>query len=74
MKIKDKVLLLFVLFITGSVNTFSQQIPDSLLKYMETAAGNNPSVLQRFTEYQPLLKKYLRPGLFLIPGWTWESS
>ncbi len=62
MKIKDKVLLLFVLFITGSVNTFSQQIPDSLLKYMETAAGNNPSVLQRFTEYQAALKKIPQAG------------
>ncbi len=62
MKIIFKVLLLFILFTTGSGNTFSQQIPDSLLKYMETAASNNPSVLQSFTEYQAALKKIPQAG------------
>lgn len=62
MKIRFKLLLSFIFFITVLVNTFSQQIPDSLLRYMETAARNNPVVLQRFTEYQAALKKIPQAG------------
>jgi outer membrane protein TolC len=51
--------------------------PDSLLKYLEIAAKNNPTVLQRFSEYQASLQKIpqvgslpdpeLSAGVFLSP-------
>jgi outer membrane protein TolC len=50
---------------------------DSLLKYLEIAAKNNPTVLQRFSEYQAALQKIpqvgslsdpeLSTGVFLSP-------
>jgi len=40
----------------------SQQYPDSLLRYLEIAAGNNPSVLQKFNEYQAALQKIPQAG------------
>ncbi len=55
---------LFIIFIAfGSwfvVN--SQQYPDSLIKYLEIAARNNPSVLQKFSEYQAALQKIPQAG------------
>jgi len=55
----------------------SQQYPDSLLMYLEIAAKNNPTVLQRFSEYQASLQKIpqvgslpdpeLSAGVFLSP-------
>jgi outer membrane protein TolC len=55
----------------------SQQYPDSLLRYLEIAAKNNPTVLQRFSEYQASLQKIpqvgslpdpeLSAGVFLSP-------
>ena len=60
-------------FITGK----SQQDPDSLMKYLEIAAKNNPAVQQKFTEYQASLQKIpqvgglpdpeLTAGVFLKP-------
>jgi outer membrane protein TolC len=54
-----------------------QQYPDSLLRYLEIAAKNNPTVLQRFSEYQASLQKIpqvgslpdpeLSAGVFLSP-------
>ena len=55
----------------------SQQYPDSLLRYLEIAAKNNPAVLQKFSEYQASLQKIpqvgslpdpeLSAGVFLSP-------
>ncbi len=55
----------------------SQQYPDSLIKYLEIAAKNNPKVLQKFTEYKAALQKIpqvgnlsdpeLSVGVFLSP-------
>jgi outer membrane protein TolC len=56
---------------------FSQLYPDSLLHYLEIAAKNNPTVLQKFSEYQAALQKVpqvgslpdpeLSTGIFLSP-------
>jgi outer membrane protein TolC len=55
----------------------SQQYPDSLLRYLEIAAKNNPTVQQKFNEYQAALQKIpqvsslsdpeLSMGFFLKP-------
>ena len=52
-------------------------IPDSLLSYLETAAANNPLVMQKLVEYQASLRKIpqagslpdpeLSAGIFLMP-------
>ena len=71
-----KVLITFIAL--GSLMVASsQQYPDSLLRYLEIAAKNNPSVLQRFSEYQASLQKIpqvgslpdpeLNAGVFLSP-------
>jgi outer membrane protein TolC len=41
---------------------YSQQYSDSLLKYLEIAAKNNPAVQQKFTEYQVALEKVPQAG------------
>jgi outer membrane protein TolC len=58
-----------------SVQTFSQT--DSLYSYLEVAAKNNPTVLQKFSEYQAAIQKIpqvgslpdpeLSAGVFLSP-------
>jgi len=45
----------------------SQQYPDSLLRYVEIAAKNNPTVLQRFNEYQASLQKIPQVGSLSDP-------
>jgi outer membrane protein TolC len=45
----------------------SQQYPDSLIKYLEIAAKNNPTVQQKFTEYQTALQKILQVGSLSDP-------
>ena len=56
-KILFTLLALFSWF-TGS----SQQNPDSLFNYLEIAAKNNPTVLQRYDEYQVALQKIPQVG------------
>ena len=63
------------LFILPCVSIYSQS--DSLTYYLETAAKNNPAVLQRYNEYQASLQKVpqvgslpdpqLEIGVFLSP-------
>jgi outer membrane protein TolC len=53
----------FILF--PSVSLYSQT--DSLLRYLEIAAENNPTVLQRFTEYEAALKKIPQAGTLPDP-------
>lgn len=52
---------LTVLLIGLWVNGFSQQT-DSLMSYLEIAAKNNPTVLQRYTEYEAALQKVPQVG------------
>jgi len=70
--------LLITLIALGSwIAGSSQQYPDSLLRYLEIAAKNNPTVVQRFSEYQAALQKIpqvgslpdpeLSAGVFLSP-------
>jgi len=47
------------------IPTYSQS--DSLLKYLEIAARNNPAVLQKFTEYQIALQKIPQVGSLADP-------
>lgn len=72
-----KSITLAFLVIGPSLAGWSQQIPDSLLKYLEIATNNNPTVLQKFYEYQAALQKVpqvgglpdpeLSAGVFLKP-------
>ena len=44
-----------------------QQIPDSLLRYMEIAAENNPAVMREFTGYKAALQKIPQAGSLTDP-------
>ena len=69
-----KRILIFASIIVLSLSSYSQ---DSLMNYLEIAAKNNPSVQQKFTEYQAALQKVpqvgslpdpeLNVGVFLSP-------
>jgi outer membrane protein TolC len=45
----------------------SQQYPDSLIRYLEIAAKNNPAVLQKFNEYEAALQKIPQVGSLSDP-------
>lgn len=70
--------ILQVFLLAGlALKGLSQQIPDSLLHYLEIATKNNPVILQKFYEYQAALQKVpqvgglpdpeLSAGVFLKP-------
>jgi len=60
--------LLIILIALGSWLTGkSQQYSDSLIKYLEIAAKNNPTVLQKFSEYQAALQKIPQAGSLSDP-------
>ena len=69
-----KKLILYIGLFAFSMQGFSQ---DSLMNYLEMAAKNNPTVLQRYNEYQASLQKVpqvgslpdpqLEMGVFLSP-------
>jgi hypothetical protein len=75
--IRYKFLLIPFIALISSIIASGQQYPDSLLRYLEIAAKNNPTVLQRFNEYQASLQKIpqagslpdpeLSAGVFLSP-------
>jgi outer membrane protein TolC len=72
-----KKLLIAFIAMSSWIVASSQHYPDSLLRYLEIAAKNNPTVLQRFNEYQAALQKIpqvgslpdpeLSVGVFLSP-------
>jgi len=72
-----KKILITFLALGSWIVAISQQYPDSLFSYLEIAAKNNPTVLQRFSEYQASLQKIpqvgslpdpeLSAGVFLSP-------
>ena len=59
MKTNFKYIILSLL-ILPLVSVFSQS--DSLMHYLELATKNNPTVLQRFNEYQAALQKVPQVG------------
>jgi outer membrane protein TolC len=60
--------LLITLIVLGSYLTGnSQQYPDSLIRYLEIAARNNPGVLQKFKEYEAALQKIPQVGSLSDP-------
>ena len=72
-----KKLLITFIALSSWIVVNSQQYPDSLLRYLEIAAKNNPGILQKFIEYQAALQKIpqvgslpdpeLSAGVFLSP-------
>jgi len=54
-----KKLILYIGIFVFSLSCYSQ---DSLIQYLEIAAKNNPTVLQRFNEYQAALQKVPQAG------------
>jgi len=71
-----KIPILLITLFSGVIG-YGQEQPDSLFNYLEIAARNNPSVQQKFTEYQAALQKVpqvgslpdpeLNVGVFLSP-------
>ncbi len=59
--IYKKILLTIIALCVYAVAS-SQQQPDSLMLYLEIAAKNNPSLLQKFNEYQAALQKLPQAG------------
>ncbi len=57
-----KKLLIVFISLCGWVVAGGQQYADSLFKYLEIAAKNNPSVQQKYTEYQATLQKIIPAG------------
>src|ERR1035437_1361436 len=72
-----KKFLIAFITLSSCIVVSSKQYPDSLLRYLEIAAKNNPGVLQKFSEYQAALQKIpqvgslpdpeLSAGVFLSP-------
>lgn len=62
-----KLLLVLFAFCTGLIG-ISQQQPDSLFNYLEIAAKNNPTVLQRYYEYEAALQKVPQVGSLPDPS------
>jgi outer membrane protein TolC len=59
--------LLFASLLIFSLAHSYGQVSDSLAKYLEVAAGKNPLVLQRFTEYKAALQKVPQAGSLSDP-------
>jgi outer membrane protein TolC len=62
-----KKILITFLALSSWIVVSGQQYPDSLLRYLEIAAKNNPSVLQKFAEYQAALQKVPQVGSLSDP-------
>ena len=60
---------IFISFValTSWVVVIGQQYPDSLIKYLEIGARNNPTVLQKFIEYKAALQKVPQAGSLSDP-------
>ena len=61
-----KLLIVFIAFCSCLISQ-GQQYPDSLIRYLEIAATNNPVVLQKFTEYEAALQKVPQAGSLSDP-------
>jgi outer membrane protein TolC len=60
--IKYKKLMIAFIALGSCIVAGSQEYPDSLLRYLEIAAKYNPTVLQKFYEYQAALQKVPQVG------------
>jgi outer membrane protein TolC len=65
-----KKLLITLITIASWLVVNSQQYPDSLIKYLEIAANNNPTIIQKFTEYQAALQKIPQVGSLSDPQFS----
>lgn len=65
-----KKLLITLIGLGSWLFAISQQYPDSLIKYLEIAAKNNPLVLQKFNEYQAALQKIPQVGSLPDPQFS----
>jgi len=63
-----KKLFFILLALSSWFRASSQQQPDSLYSYLEIAAKNNPTVLQRYYEYQAALQKIPQVGSLPDPN------
>ncbi len=71
MKIQAYKKVLFLLLALGNwVIGFSQERTDSLFNYLEIAAKNNPTVLQRYAEYEAALQKVPQVGSLPDPDFS----
>ncbi len=69
MKTKPYIKIMLTLLALGSwLLGSSQQQPDSLYSYLEIAAKNNPTVLQRYYEYEAALQKVPQVGSLPDPS------
>jgi outer membrane protein TolC len=57
-----KSLLFLLISLCSFAVSYGQQQTDSLMEYLAIAAKNNPTVLQRFSEYQAALQKVPQVG------------
>lgn len=57
-----KKILFAIVMISCSIAASGQQQSDSLMHYLEIAAKNNPTVMQKFSEYQAALQKAPQVG------------
>jgi outer membrane protein TolC len=62
-----KKLLITFIALSSWLVIHSQQYSDSLIMYLEIAAKNNPTVLQKFSEYQAALQKIPQVGSLSDP-------
>ena len=62
-----KKLLITFIALSSWLIIHGQQFPDSLIKYLEIAAKNNPAVLQKFSEYKAALQKIPQAGSLSDP-------
>ena len=84
MKTIYKKLLIIFIALGSWIVVSSQQYPDSLLRYLEIAAKNNPGVLQKFSEYQAALQKIPQVGSlpdpelslqeYFLVQWNWLAE
>lgn len=61
-KLKYKLFLFISIFFYSFLSISALPQTDSLYHYLETAAKNNPAVLQKFAEYQAALQKIPQAG------------
>jgi len=62
-----KQIMFLLLSLCSWVIGYSQEQPDSLFNYLEIAARNNPTVLQRYAEYEAALQKIPQAGSLSDP-------
>ena len=69
-QIISKKLLIAFIALSSWIPANSREYPDSLVRYLEIAAKNNPTVLQRFNEYQASIQKIPQVGSLPDPELT----